>query len=76
MEAARNIGKSGEPLCICNLMSFMLQILLGPVFFRTALPYPFGYHLQRGGMPLLVSGVNCKKGRTTENQDASVKYMG
>ena len=37
-----------------------------------------GYHLQRGGgMPLHDAvGINCKKGTTTENQAAVVKYMG
>ena len=32
-----------------------------------------GYH----GMPLPdVVGINCKKGKTTENQGAGVRYMG
>ena len=33
-------------------MSFTLSFLLGPVFFRTALPCSGGYHMERGGMPL------------------------
>ena len=44
-------------------MSFTLEILLGPVFFRTALPCSGGYHLERGGMQLHDAvGINCKKG--------------
>ena len=47
------------------------------VFFRTVHPCFGGYHLERGGMPLHdVVGINCKKGRTIENQGADVKYMG
>ena len=58
-------------------MSFTLPFLLGLVFFRTALPYYGGYHLERGGMPLDDAvGINCKKGTTIENQGADVKYMG
>ena len=42
-------------------MSFTRPFLLGPVFFRTALPCPGGYHMERGGMPLHdVVGINCK----------------
>ena len=55
-----------------------MAILLGPVFFRTALP-PFNgsYHLEKGGMPLYDAvGINCKKGAATKNQGAGVKYMG
>ena len=33
-------------------MSFTPPFLLGPVFFRTALPCSGGYHMERGGMPL------------------------
>ena len=52
-------------------------VLLGPVFFRTALPCSGGYHMERGGMPLHDAvGINCKKGATTENQGSGVKYMG
>ena len=44
-----------------------------PVFFRTALPWSGGYHLERGGMPLHDAvGTNCKNGATT----TGVKYMG
>ena len=47
------------------------------MFFRIALPCSGGYHLARGGMPLQDAvGLNCKKGATTENQGAGVKYMG
>ena len=54
-----------------------LPFLLGPVFFRTALPCSGGYHMERGGMPLHDGvGINCKKGATTENQGSGVKYMG
>ena len=58
-------------------MGFTRPFLLGPVFFRTALPCSGGYHLERDGMPLLGSvGINCNKGTTTENRGAGVKYMG
>ena len=58
---ARKIGKSRESRCISNWMSFTRPILLGPVFFRTALPCSGGYHLERGGMPLHDAvGINCK----------------
>ena len=58
-------------------MSFMLPFMLGSVFFRTALPYSGGYHMERGGVPLHdVVGINCKKGATTENQGSAVKYVG
>ena len=70
-------GKSGEPCCICNHMSFTLPFLLGPVCFRTALPCSCGYHCESGGMPLHDAvGVNCKKDAPTENHVAGVKYMG
>ena len=55
-------------------MSFTQPFLLDPVFFRTALRYSDGYHLERGGMPLHDAvGINCKKGATTEYQGADVK---
>ena len=58
-------------------MSFTRLFLVGPVFFRTALPFSDSYHLERRGMPLHdVVGINCKKGTTTKNQGADVKYMG
>ena len=58
-------------------MNFTRPFLLGPVFFRNALPCSGGYHLERGGMPLHYAvGINCKKGATTENQSADVNYMG
>ena len=58
-------------------MSFTRQFLLGPVFFRTALPSSGGYHLERFGMPLYDAvGRNSEKGAATENQGADVKYMG
>ena len=44
-------------------MSFTRPSLLGPVFFRAALPCSGGYHIERGGMPLHDEvGINCKKG--------------
>ena len=56
-------------------LSFTRPFLLGPVFFRTALPYSGGY-LERGGMLLHDAfGINCEKGATTDNQGASVKFM-
>ena len=37
-------------------------------------PFPGGYHLERGGMPLHDAvGINCKKGSTTGV--GGVKYM-
>ena len=49
--------------------------LLGTVFFRTALSCSGGYHLKKGGMPLHnANEINCKRGATTENQGADVKY--
>ena len=50
-------------------MSFTRPFLLDTVFFRTALPCSGGYHMERGGMPLLDAvGINSKKGATTEQQ--------
>ena len=50
-------------------MRFQRPLLLGPVFFRTALPCSGGYHMERGGIPLHDAvGMNCKKGPTSENQ--------
>ena len=44
-------------------MSFTRPFLLGPVFFRTALPCSGCYHMERGGVPLHDAvGINCKKG--------------
>ena len=58
-------------------MSFMRPFLLGPVFFRAALPCSGFYHLETGGMPLLdAARTNCNKGATTENRGTGVKYMG
>ena len=58
-------------------MSFTQPSLLGPVFFRTALPCSGGYHMERGGMPLHDAVViNCKMDTTTENQGSAVNYMG
>ena len=50
-------------------MSFKCPFLLGHVFFRTALPFSAGYHLENGGMPLHdVVGINCENGAITEYQ--------
>ena len=81
VEAARQRAKDRNEwralVYICNLMSFTWPFLLGPVFFRTALPCSGGYHMERGGTPLHdVVGINYKKGATTENQGSAVKYMG
>ena len=57
-------------------MSFTRLFLLGTVFFLTALPCFGGYHLERGGMPLHDAvRIKCKKGATTQNVGAGVKYM-
>ena len=54
-------------------MSFTRPSLLGPVFFRTALPCSGGYRMERGGMSLHDAvGTNYKKGATTENQCSGV----
>ena len=80
MEAAWQCAKdrkAREPWYICNWTSFKLPSLLGPLFFRTALPCSGGYHKEREGMPLHNAvGINCKKGSATENQDSGVKYIG
>ena len=56
-------------------MSFTWPFLVIPVFFRTGHPCSGGYHLERSGMPLHDAvWINCKKGQTTENQRAGVKY--
>ena len=56
---------------------FTRQYLHGPLFFRTALPYFSGYHLERGLIPLHYAvGIICKLDETTENQGAGDKYMG
>ena len=55
------------------------MVFLGPVLFRTALPFSGGYHMEMGGMPLHDAvGINCKKGATTENENKGScgKYMG
>ena len=61
-------------------MSFTRPFFLGPVFYWAALPCFGGYHLEKGGMPLhsiiTHEGINCKKGATTENRGADVKYIG
>ena len=57
-------------------MSFARPFLIGNPFFRTALPYSGGYHLERGGMPLHDGvGINCERGATTENHGAGVLYI-
>ena len=54
-------------------MSFTRPFLLGPVFFRTALPFSGGYHLERGGIPLHDAvGTNCEKGSSTAAAVATV----
>ena len=51
--------------------------MLCAVFFRIALPFSGGYHLEMGGMPLHDAvGITSKKGAATENQGSGVKYMG
>ena len=58
-------------------MSFTWSFLLVLVFFPTTLPCSGGYHLQRDGMPLHDAvEINSKKGATTKNKGADVKYMG
>ena len=60
-------------------MSFTRPVLLGPVFFRNALSCSRDYHLGGGvGWDAVTDavGINCKKGTTSENKGADVKYMG
>ena len=58
-------------------MSFTRPFLLGPVFFRTALPCSDGYHMESGGMPLHDEvGINCKTGAATENQGSGIWAKG
>ena len=58
-------------------MSFTRPFLLGPVFFRTERPCSGGYYLERARIPLHDAvGINCKKGKTAENQGADVENMG
>ena len=58
-------------------MSFTQPFFLGPVFFRTTLPYSGGYHQERSGMPLHNAvDINCEKGATAEYQGADVKNRG
>ena len=58
-------------------LSFTRLYLLGPLFFRTALPCSADYHLEKDGMPLHdVVGINCERSATTESQGAGVNYMG
>ena len=60
-------------------MSFTWVFSHGPVFFRTALPFSGGYHLERGGMPLHDAvGINCKRGQllNTKAQMSSIWAKG
>ena len=60
-------------------MSFTRPGLLGPVFFRAALPCSGGYHLERGGMPFHDAvRVNCKKGEQLKinSQVSSIRAKG
>ena len=54
-DAARQCTKERtewRELYICNWRNFTREFLLGPMFFRTALPCSGGYYLERGMMPL------------------------
>ena len=80
VEAARKIGKSGEPWYICNSMSSTAAIFAWlcvlshrPLVLWWLSP---GCGSDRGGMPLHDAVlINCKTGATTEYQGADVKYM-
>ena len=81
VEAARQCAKDRkEWRALVHMQlneNMQLNMQLGPVFFRTALPCSGGYHMERGGMPLHDAvGINCEKGATTEYQGSGVKYMG
>ena len=58
------------------LNEFQVAIFACPLFLQTALPCSGSYR-ERGGMPLHdMVGINCKKGSTSRNQGADVKYVG
>ena len=55
---------------------FYAAILLGPVFFRTALPCAGGYYLERGGMQSHDAvGINCKQAATILKIKAQVSSI-
>ena len=59
-ERSEKVESPGSYVTECN-----------PVFFRTALPFHGGYHLESVGIPLYDAfGINCTNGATTENQGA------
>ena len=54
-----------------------MAIFAWPCVLPDRLPVHWGYHLERGEMPLHDAvGINRKMGATTENRGACVKYMG
>ena len=54
----------------------MRQILLGTVFFLTALPCSGGYHIESGGMPLHDAvGINYEKGAKALKSKAQVSSI-
>ena len=69
---ARKIGKSGEPCCICNCMSFSRSCVLSdrPPVVRWLSPEEGRDTVTRFDV------VSCKKGATTKTLGAVVKYMG
>ena len=75
VEAARKIGKSEPVTYVMN--KFHTAIFAWPCVRLDRLPYSCSHHPESVGMPLHDAvGINCKKGTTTENQGADVKYMG
>ena len=80
MEAAHHCAKHRKKwraLIHMQLNESQSGIFAWPCVLSDHLPCSDGYHLERGGMPLHDAvGINCKNGATTENQGASVKYMG
>ena len=52
VEAALHCAKDRKAWRALVTINFMRPSLLGPVFFRTALPCSGGYHMERGGMRL------------------------
>ena len=80
MEAASHCVNEREKwraLAHMQLNEFHTAIFALPCLLAVRPPVLWCYHLDRGGMPFHDAvGMNCKKGATTENQGADVKYMG
>ena len=67
MEAARRIGRSGEPWCICRRLRFKRPFFDWPCVLSDRPPVLWWIITCCGWDAV---GVNCKMGATTENQGA------